>query len=156
MAALVLALFFALFLVLFAVLRRENTRGHSEIFPGPRGLPFLGSVLELAPETPWKTYKRWAERYVVNSLSACRELLEKRPQTYSDRADIAMLREMGWDFNLAFIRYHDERFQKYRRAIVRGVGLSASASLKPIIIERCDALLLQLFKAPSGFEMHLK
>ncbi|KAK7046090.1 hypothetical protein VNI00_007087 [Paramarasmius palmivorus] len=151
----------------FLFLRRSYD---NSLPPGPIGLPFLGNVLDLTRDAPWKTYKRWGEQYgslftfriigravlVINSLQDCRELLEKRSHIYSDRPHIEMLSKMGWDFNLVFIPYHDKRFPKYRRAVVRGIGSASNPSTRPIVSERCNVLLLQLFEAPSSFETHLR
>ncbi|EEB99702.1 hypothetical protein MPER_00569, partial [Moniliophthora perniciosa FA553] len=144
MSVLLSALLFLTFLIV-AFLPRRRVDDNSP--PGPTGLPFIGNLLDLKRDAPWKTYKRWGERYgsgsvytfriigrvvlVINSLKDCRELLEKRPQIYSDRPRVEMLSKMGWDFNLVFIPYQDERFQKYRRAIVRGIGSASNATIRP-------------------------
>jgi hypothetical protein len=31
--------------------------------PGPRGLPLIGSLLEINNERPWITYSKWAAQY---------------------------------------------------------------------------------------------
>ncbi|KAI3595109.1 cytochrome p450 [Moniliophthora roreri] len=153
-----------------ALLPRRRVDDNSP--PGPTGLPFLGNLLDLTRDAPWKTYKRWGERYgsgsvctfriigrvvlVINTLQDCRELLEKRPHIYSDRPKVEMLSKMGWDFNLVFIPYQDERFQKYRRAIVRGIGSASDATVRPTVSERCNVLLQALLKTPGAFETHLR
>jgi hypothetical protein len=31
--------------------------------PGPRGLPLIGSVLDIPTEHPWETYREWSKKY---------------------------------------------------------------------------------------------
>lgn len=31
--------------------------------PGPKGLPIIGSLLDINSERPWITYQKWAEQY---------------------------------------------------------------------------------------------
>ena len=31
--------------------------------PGPRGLPFIGNVFGISPDTPWLMYAEWAKKY---------------------------------------------------------------------------------------------
>ena len=40
-----------------------QTRTLANLPPGPRSLPIFGSLFQLPTESPWITYRDWAEKY---------------------------------------------------------------------------------------------
>jgi len=93
--------------------------------------------------------------FVVNSFSICRDLFDKRSHVYSDRPELEMLNKMGWDYNLAFMRYHDKRRRKYRQLLHHGIGGPSLPAARATIIKNCDQLLLNLFREPTDFLTHI-
>ncbi|KAJ2928475.1 hypothetical protein H1R20_g8623, partial [Candolleomyces eurysporus] len=91
--------------------------------PGPSGLPLIGNVLDIPEEDFCLKYKEWSDRYgsdviylnmmgtplvVLNSLAACKELLEKRSSIYSSRPNMPMLNELiGFEWHFAFMPYNE-------------------------------------------------
>ncbi|TDL14892.1 hypothetical protein BD410DRAFT_705970, partial [Rickenella mellea] len=68
--------------------------------PGPRGLPFIGNVLNIPSIHPWKIYQKWCRDngsdlfflrlpghslLILNSAKAAQDLLVQRSNIYSDR-----------------------------------------------------------------------
>ncbi|TDL26777.1 PAH-inducible cytochrome P450 monooxygenase PC-PAH 3 [Rickenella mellea] len=68
--------------------------------PGPRGLPFIGNVLNIPSNHPWKIYQKWSRDngsdllflrlpghslLILNSAKAAQDLLVQRSNIYSDR-----------------------------------------------------------------------
>ncbi|KAG9315180.1 hypothetical protein JVU11DRAFT_4307 [Chiua virens] len=67
--------------------------------PGPRPVPFLGNVIGIDAQNPWKTYTKWAATYgelfytqllgqdivVINSERVGYDLLDRRSSNYSSR-----------------------------------------------------------------------
>lgn len=47
--------------------------------PGPKGLPLIGSLLDINQERPWITYGKWAREYGEFRLLNSRALCTKRP-----------------------------------------------------------------------------
>ncbi|KAK7464790.1 hypothetical protein VKT23_005997 [Stygiomarasmius scandens] len=159
----------AFLLTVVIISRRLRTKHNSNYPPGPPKLPFIGNVLDLDSKAPWKTYQRWGEQYgplfsfsifdrpvfVVNSFSICRDLFDKRSHVYSDRPELEMLNKMGWDYNLAFMRYHDKRRRKYRQLLHHGIGGPSLPAARATIVKNCDQLLLNLFREPADFLTHV-
>ena len=48
--------------------------------PGPKGLPFLGNVLEINSSEPWLTFTRWASSY---GLLICPEDCDSHAHSFS-------------------------------------------------------------------------
>ncbi len=63
--------------------------------PGPKGLPLIGNLWDVAAEYPWLTYSQWAATYGdvfyldtpgnPTVAQAAADLFEKRSGNYSDR-----------------------------------------------------------------------
>ncbi|KAH9483726.1 Cytochrome P450 monooxygenase COX2 [Psilocybe cubensis] len=76
--------------------------------PGPKGLPILGSALEMPREQPWLVYDQWFKVYgdmvyfevlgqpflVLGSLRRTTDLFDRRSSIYSDRPRMPMLIEL--------------------------------------------------------------
>ncbi|KAI6016204.1 hypothetical protein EDC04DRAFT_2750032 [Pisolithus marmoratus] len=87
-------------ILLFTLWRSRARRVSSSLLPpGPRGLPWVGNVLDIDASQPWVTYEEWGKRYgdltysrvlgkeyiVVKSEKVTHELLDQRSSIYSDR-----------------------------------------------------------------------
>ncbi|KAK7460409.1 hypothetical protein VKT23_009130 [Stygiomarasmius scandens] len=97
--------------------------------PGPRGLPFIGNLLDVVLDKSCKPqYLKYVDLgraynsdvvhidvcgdhlVVLNSAEAIEELLEKRSLNYSDRPPMPMLNDLvGWnEFDIGLMRYSDK------------------------------------------------
>ncbi|KAI6003407.1 cytochrome P450, partial [Pisolithus marmoratus] len=79
--------------------------------PGPKGLPFIGSALDIDPQGPHLTYTQWGKTYgdivytrtlgqdiiIVNSEKIARILADGRSEIYSDRYRSSIYRLYGTD-----------------------------------------------------------
>ncbi len=65
-----LAIAISLFSLAFAYRLLFTTRGSAPFPPGPKGLPFIGNILDMPSEKEWHTFTRWGEKYgtVTRSL----------------------------------------------------------------------------------------
>ena len=61
--ALAIVVLFPVFCVVGLVVRKKLTPHQLPLPPGPKGLPFLGSALEINKSEPWLTYKEWNKSY---------------------------------------------------------------------------------------------
>ncbi|KAL1917646.1 uncharacterized protein VTP21DRAFT_4039 [Calcarisporiella thermophila] len=116
--------------------------------PGPRGLPFLGSILEFSPSQPEKVFTRLARRFgpvyhvqlgprisavadtiVVNSAQAAHDLLETRGAKYSSRARFYTWSDVIMPGARGFLPTPYNHYLKKIRRV-------AHASLNPKAVER--------------------
>ncbi|KAI6003406.1 cytochrome P450 [Pisolithus marmoratus] len=65
--------------------------------PGPKGLPFIGSVLDIDSQRPHHTYTQWAKTYA-----------DGRSEIYSDRYRSPIFRIYGIDRMTALLEYGNE------------------------------------------------
>ncbi|KAI0691239.1 cytochrome P450 [Cerioporus squamosus] len=94
---------------LVSCLVRKRTPG--PLPPGPRGLPFVGSVLDIPLTYQWYHFSNWSQRWgdimsfsmfgqsyvVLNSAKHAVDMLEKKSAIYSSRPRIPVAGDMiGW------------------------------------------------------------
>lgn len=91
-------------LVFWTFSRRRNAKSipGTTHLPGPKGLPLIGSVHELAAQNPWMSFQKWADQYGpmyqcnlggsnhiwISDEDMAHDLLSKRAAIYSDRPHI--------------------------------------------------------------------
>ena len=46
-------------------------KSNRQLPPGPRGLPFIGSLLDLPRSQEWKTYSEWSDKWGEGLTYAC-------------------------------------------------------------------------------------
>ncbi|KAJ4396738.1 hypothetical protein N0V93_000959 [Gnomoniopsis smithogilvyi] len=112
--------------------------------PGPKGLPFIGSIHALPPSGEiearhWLKHKKLygpissvkvldQTIIIVNDADLAFEILEKRSAKHSSRPRQVFAGEMmGWENALAFIPYND-RFRAHRKNMSRIIGSQRAVS----------------------------
>ncbi|KAK0500251.1 cytochrome P450 [Armillaria luteobubalina] len=137
--------------------------------PGPKGFPLIGNLWDVPVKYPWVTYTRWTATYgdilyldtpgnptvVVNSAQAVMDLFEKRSGIYSDRPDFTMTMLVGWNFNLALMRYSDW-WRMHRRMFHQYLQPRAVPAYNSVQIKATPVLLQQLNKSPDAFFHHVR
>ncbi|KAF6745976.1 cytochrome P450 [Ephemerocybe angulata] len=137
--------------------------------PGPRGLPLIGNVLDIPGEEFWEKYKELSDQHgsdviylnalgtdiiVLNSIEACRELLDKRSSIYSSRPEMTMMNDLvGFTWHFGFMPYGDK--WKVRRKIFQQVFQSSRVEdYRPKIVKGVRNFLVQLLDNPDNFRGH--
>ncbi|KAJ7486314.1 cytochrome P450 [Mycena galericulata] len=137
--------------------------------PGPRKLPLVGNLLDIPANLEWEKYMEWSKEYnsdiihlnlagqsviVLSSLEAAEALLEKRSALYSDRSDLPMVNGlMGWDFNIALMKYGIGPTRTNRRLLRQGFK---PAIYQPLEVTATHTLLGRLLDSPDAFYAHLR
>ncbi|KAH8987301.1 cytochrome P450 [Lactarius akahatsu] len=144
-------------------------RGGLRYPPGPRGLPFLGNLIDIPQRAPWETYARWGRQYgdvtsisvigrllvFVNSARAARDLFEHTGTRYMDRPDIPIIDMMEAHFDLAVTRY-GHKWRVERRIIDQNFRPSISVTHRPIQTVKTHAFLRQVLRCPEKTIEYLK
>ncbi|KAJ3806034.1 cytochrome P450 [Lentinula aff. lateritia] len=117
--------------------------------PGPRGLPILGNILQLASASQiWLIFDEWKSQYgpimylslagqhviVLNTKAAAIELLERRSAIYSDRPKSIVGEYIRTKLAMPFVRY-GKQWQRMWRAAHAVLNARASARYQPVQIE---------------------
>ncbi|KAF8965476.1 cytochrome P450 [Flammula alnicola] len=169
------AAFFAVILYVYLALRRRrverlaNPRG-LPYPPGPKPLPIIGNMLDIATNNESAAYQRLADKYgdlvflsafgknllFLNSLEIANELFDNRSANYSDRSESTMSHDlMGWDFSFGHMRYGD-RWKKHRRIFHSQFQQSVAPTYWPIQRREAHALLRRLLHSPENLDYHLR
>lgn len=162
-------------IVAFAILcivwlKQMFNRPRLPLPPGPKGLPVIGNLLDLANEKVYVKARDWAREFgddvisldvlgnttiVLNSSEAIADIFVTRGANYSDRPDMPMLIDlMGWDWTFALMRYGN-RWKEARRVF--------HSNFDDMILEHqhiqtniSHELLRNLLRNPSKYLDHLK
>ncbi|KAF7289900.1 Cytochrome P450 [Mycena indigotica] len=144
-------------IALYVSQRKSRRRSIMPLPPGPKKLPFIGSVLSVPTKHPWETYMAWSKEYdsdilhldlagqsliILCSTEATKDLLEKRSALYSDRPRLTMIVElMGYDFLVVMKQYGDE-WRANRRLMNQDFGNQAKLSaFRPMQLDAAHKVL---------------
>ncbi|KAG6330134.1 hypothetical protein ID866_8953 [Astraeus odoratus] len=147
--------------------RNPYSRNGLLLPPGPKGLPFIGSLLEVNVSTPLLTYEKWRKQYggiiysrllgkdyvIINHEDIAHELLVRRSSIYSDRPYIISNELFGIDFNTVFMQ-HGKMWRLHRQLYNTGFSKQRSAEYKEIQLKKVHQLLLNMLSAPHDYIKH--
>ncbi|KAH6899259.1 cytochrome P450 98A3 [Coprinopsis sp. MPI-PUGE-AT-0042] len=152
------------------LLQRKSRRQRFPLPPGPKGLPFLGNILQMPRDKPWKVYNDWKGVYggmiylealgqpllILNTLEDCSELLERRGVNYSDRFQSIGAKLMGMnEWNWALDDYN-QGLKEYRRLFHQLLSPKQVPQYRPVIEEEVHTFLQQLLSTPADFSDHVR
>lgn len=142
--------------------------------PGPKGLPILGNMLQVASTKTksWFMYADWAKQYspngdmvylevlgqpilVLGSLKAIGDLLEKRGSTYADRSVPPAMQMMKIDWSLAIMDYGPS-WRAHRRMFHQYYNKTQIYKYAPVLEYQTNAFLQRLLSTPQEFMDHTR
>ncbi|EKM59174.1 uncharacterized protein PHACADRAFT_249435 [Phanerochaete carnosa HHB-10118-sp] len=158
---------FAVALPVYSYSKRQRFR----LPPGPKGLPIIGNAFDIPVGHEWVTYAKWSCEYgsdiiylniagqpiyVLNSVQAINDLLEKRSSNYSDRMVMAMCHEIvGWGKNFAFMPYGDF-WREHRRMFHQHFHSDVVSKHHIHILKQAKDLLGRILADPDNLTQHLR
>ncbi|KAJ7624503.1 cytochrome P450 [Roridomyces roridus] len=135
--------------------------------PGPKGLPFIGNMLQLPADRQWIQFTEWAKQYgdvvhvsalgqhivILSSIEAI-SLLERRGTIYSDRPHLTFAGTIvGWAESLPLTQ-SGPRHREFRKLINEAVAPRKLAEYHPIEVKHTKEFLKDLLATPEDF-LHL-
>ncbi|KAH9834659.1 cytochrome P450 [Rhodofomes roseus] len=145
-------------------------KGFRRYPPGPRRLPFIGNLLQLPPHYQHLTFMDWGKQYgdviyarffstpviVLNSIDACRALMDKKGAKYSGRPPFTFHNEIIEWRNLVLMQYTDQwrRHRRWYRAAFESKAVVDT--YRPLQMSEAHKLLADLLQNPEQFMLHIK
>ncbi|KAF8483980.1 cytochrome P450 [Russula ochroleuca] len=159
----------SLFIYLLVNFRDRRRRGGLSYPPGPPSWPIIGNLLDVPKNPSWTAYADMSKKYgdiiclrvysqviiVVCSLSAIKDLFEKRGQIYSVRHPVPVIEMMEMDWPI-FMTGMNETWRKGRKLLYRGLRPGAIISYRQMMQEKTRELIAQLRANPKDFYTHVE
>ncbi|KAJ3522356.1 hypothetical protein NM688_g8885 [Phlebia brevispora] len=149
----------------------RNNRQRLPLPPGPKGLPFIGNVLDMPKEKESEKFTEWRHLYgdivslrlfgqtmiILNSPKVAVEMLERKSSIYSDRPRMEFGGEMvGWNQTLVLTPY-GERFRSYRRFVHQLIGGKQQIKRFHSLMEsESRKFLKRLLHTPEQVQAHIR
>ncbi|KIM59179.1 hypothetical protein SCLCIDRAFT_27466 [Scleroderma citrinum Foug A] len=150
--------------------RRRGLRS----LPGPKGLPFIGNLLDINLVSPWLTYAEWGKRYVyyskggivhctllgrdfviINDERIVHELLEQRSAIYADRPSLSFVDNFGLNGNTVTTQYGN-RWRLHRKMFNFTFNKPASTTYRPMQTQKVRQMLQRLIATPQDYVKHVQ
>ncbi|KAF8556227.1 cytochrome P450 [Imleria badia] len=156
----------------FARYAKRKSLRPSNFPPGPKGLPFFGSVLEISTSEPWLTFTQWASTYgdlvyctlfgrqilVIQTTDVAKALLEQRSSIYSDRPPVSVHKDLpsvGSEFNSALLQY-GEKWRLHRRLFHQSFRADAARDYLPTQLRKVRQLLIGVYNSPDRYQRQIE
>ncbi|GJE84148.1 cytochrome P450 [Phanerochaete sordida] len=162
---------FVVLLTIAIALPLYSRRKRYRLPPGPKGLPIVGNAFDVLADYEWLTYAKWSREYdsdiiylniagtpiyVLNSVQATTDLLEKRSSIYSDREIMTMCHEIvGWGQNFALMPYGDS-WREHRRMFHQHFHPGVVDKHHAHIEKQAKDLLRRIHANPDGLMKYLR
>ncbi|KAI0278793.1 cytochrome P450, partial [Russula aff. rugulosa BPL654] len=146
---------------LLVVFRDRKRRRGLPYPPGPPSRPIIGNLLDIPTDAPWTVYADMSKKYgkrdvicfrvfnqviiVLCSLSAIKDLFEKRAESYSDRPTLPILEMMDMNWFVPHTGMCDA-WREERKLLDRSLRAGATVSYRQVMEEKARCFLHNLLQ----------
>ncbi|EJD49807.1 cytochrome P450, partial [Auricularia subglabra TFB-10046 SS5] len=155
-------LFICLGIPTFVIWQHRCRRSSLPYPPGPSPKWLIGNLFDMPSSSSWLRYSEWGKQYgeityvnvfgkpvvILNSLEACKELLERRGTTGSGRPYITMIEMMGSSKEIT--PQQDTPVWRYQRRLTQSAFGPLAAGQYHSLQERHTALFLKKMLDPES------
>ncbi|KAF8161644.1 cytochrome P450 [Crassisporium funariophilum] len=147
-----------------------NRRKHGPYPPGPKPKFVIGNMFDFPTTNAAASYIEWGKKYnsdilflttlghhtlIVNKREVADELFERRSRLYSDRPWIPITDLMGFDYNIALMRY-GQGWRSHRKVCQQILRQKAIGAFEPVQMRKVNEMLKGLLATPDRFDQHSK
>ncbi|KAI5988515.1 cytochrome P450 [Pisolithus albus] len=136
--------------------------------PGPKGLPFIGNVLDIDPQSLRSTYAQWSRTYgdivyirvfgqdiiFVNSEKTARILAEGRSEIYSDRNRSSVNKDFGTS-RMTFALEYGKEWKTHRKLFHLSLRNDVVDRYNDLHLDHARQLSENISRDSSNFFEHL-
>ncbi|KAF7350729.1 Cytochrome P450 [Mycena sanguinolenta] len=142
-----------------------RTEKRPRLPPGPRGLPFVGNILDLTGEKLWVKFAEMADVWgdifslkvlgetivVINSVKIAEDLLDVRGAIFSDRPAMHVGGELAGFNNVLPLAHYGDRVRRERKLFHQLFGTqTAIEKFFPLLSTEVHKLLRNIVANPGG------
>ncbi|KAE8454276.1 hypothetical protein EG329_005201 [Mollisiaceae sp. DMI_Dod_QoI] len=134
--------------------------------PGPKGLPLLGSMLDIPPQHSWLKFFSWSRQYgplyqisiagkphiILSSEKIANDLLRERGTLYSSREQLPMAAVLLSDNLRPLFLPYNALWRRGRKLMHYLTMSSAATSYQPIQEQESLRVLRDLIREPDEYE----
>ncbi|KAK7462916.1 hypothetical protein VKT23_007496 [Stygiomarasmius scandens] len=140
--------------LLYVFIRRSRAR----LPPGPRGIPFIGNVLQMDNSRPWRTFTKWKQLYGVPSShlfrSAIEVVLHSGPLVYVNMAGQPFIILNSKKVVEDLLVHRAQKWRKMRRASETVLGPKVATNYYSKQTDESVLLAYDILKDPDAWKYH--
>ncbi|KAF9261036.1 hypothetical protein L218DRAFT_946411 [Marasmius fiardii PR-910] len=136
--------------ILAAVFTQRRPKGPGNLPPGPPGRDHTG----LLEGHRWNTFKAWNDQYVLGTMEAAVDILEKSSEIYSNRPHLIMgVREFLFSRLRGFSMTYGAKWRNWRTLQGSMFGPQVAPNVKPMQLNESASLYIVIARMLWAYDV---